>query len=38
VSVPAVPPGTRATYVKVLPRSLDDYATFSVAAALRLAA
>jgi carbon-monoxide dehydrogenase medium subunit len=36
VRVPAVPPGTRAVYLKVLPRSLDDYATVSVAAALRL--
>jgi len=36
VRVPAVAAGTRATYLKFLPRSLDDYATVSVAAALRL--
>ena len=36
VRVPPVAPGTRATYLKFLPRSLDDYATVSVAAALRL--
>ncbi|HZP95400.1 MAG TPA: xanthine dehydrogenase family protein subunit M [Candidatus Limnocylindria bacterium] len=36
VSVPPVVAGTRATYVKFLPASLDDYATVSVAAAVRL--
>jgi aerobic carbon-monoxide dehydrogenase medium subunit len=38
VRVPPVAPGTRATYLKYLPRSQDDYATVSVAAALRLGA
>ncbi len=37
VRLPALAPGTRATYVKFLPRTEDDYATVSVAAALRLA-
>ena len=36
IRVPAVAKGTRATYVKFLPGSKDDYATVSVAAALRL--
>jgi len=36
VRVPAVPPGTRATYVKFLPKTADDYATVSVAAAVRM--
>ena len=38
VRVPALAPGTRATYVKFLPQTADDYATVSVAATLRLAA
>ena len=37
VIVPLLAPGTRATYVKFLPRTADDYATVSVAAAMRLA-
>jgi carbon-monoxide dehydrogenase medium subunit len=37
VRFPALAPGTRATYLKFLPRTADDYATVSVAAALRLA-
>ena len=37
VIVPPLAPGTRATYVKFLPRTADDYATVSVAAAMRLA-
>ncbi len=36
IHVPAVPPGTRSTYVKFLPRTHDDYATVSVAATLRM--
>jgi carbon-monoxide dehydrogenase medium subunit len=36
VYLPPLAPGTRTTYVKFLPRSQDDYATVSVAAALRL--
>ena len=36
VRIPPVVAGTRATYQKFLPRSQDDYATVSVAAALRL--
>ena len=36
IRVPAVAAGTRATYVKFLPGSQDDYATVSVAATLRL--
>jgi carbon-monoxide dehydrogenase medium subunit len=36
IHVPALPAGTRATYVKFLPRTHDDYATVSVAAALRM--
>ncbi len=37
VRLPALVAGTRATYVKFLPRTEDDYATVSVAAALRVA-
>ena len=37
VIVPPLAPRTRATYVKFLPRTADDYATVSVAAAVRLA-
>jgi carbon-monoxide dehydrogenase medium subunit len=37
VHVPPLAPGTRATYVKFLPRTEDDYATISVAAAVRVA-
>ena len=37
VRFPALTAGTRATYLKFLPRTADDYATVSVAAALRLA-
>jgi len=36
VHVPPLPAGTRATYVKFLPRTQDDYATVSVAATLRM--
>ena len=36
VRVPPLAAGTRATYVKFLPRTADDYATVSVAATLRL--
>jgi carbon-monoxide dehydrogenase medium subunit len=36
VHVPPLAPGTRATYLKFLPRTHDDYATVSVAAAVRL--
>ena len=36
IRLPPVKPGTRATYVKFLPRTQDDYATVSVAAMLRL--
>lgn len=36
VRVPPLPSGTRATYVKFLPRTADDYATVAVAARLRL--
>jgi aerobic carbon-monoxide dehydrogenase medium subunit len=36
IQLPPLAPGTRATYVKFLPRTHDDYATVSVAAALRL--
>lgn len=36
VRLPALAPGTRATYLKFLPRTADDYATVSVAATLRL--
>jgi aerobic carbon-monoxide dehydrogenase medium subunit len=38
IRLPALGPGTRAAYMKFLPRTADDYATVSVAAALRLAA
>ncbi len=38
VDLPALPAGTRVTYKKFLPRTQDDYATVSVAAALRLGA
>ena len=37
VVVPPLAPRTRATYVKFLPRTADDYATVAVAAAMRLA-
>jgi carbon-monoxide dehydrogenase medium subunit len=37
VVLPPVPPGTRATYLKFLPKTADDYATVSVAATMRLA-
>ena len=37
VRLPPLEPGTRATYLKFLPKTADDYATVSVAAALRLA-
>jgi carbon-monoxide dehydrogenase medium subunit len=36
VRLPPLPEGTRATYVKFLPRTQDDYATVSVGATLRL--
>lgn len=36
VHLPPLAPGTRATYLKFLPRTADDYATVSVAVALRL--
>jgi carbon-monoxide dehydrogenase medium subunit len=36
VRIPPLPAGTRATYVKFLPRSHDDYATIGVAASMRL--
>jgi aerobic carbon-monoxide dehydrogenase medium subunit len=36
VRLPPLPAGTRATYEKFLPRTHDDYATVSVAAALQL--
>jgi len=36
IRLPALAPGTRATYQKFLPRTHDDYATVSVAATLRL--
>jgi carbon-monoxide dehydrogenase medium subunit len=36
IRLPPLPPGTRATYLKFLPRTHDDYATVSVAATLRL--
>jgi carbon-monoxide dehydrogenase medium subunit len=38
VRLPPLAAGTRATYLKFLPRTADDYATVSVAATLRLAA
>lgn len=37
VRFPALAGGTRATYLKYLPQTADDYATVSVAATLRLA-
>jgi carbon-monoxide dehydrogenase medium subunit len=37
VRFPALAAGTRATYVKFLPQTADDYATVSVAAVMRLA-
>ena len=37
VRLPALAPSTRATYLKFLPQTADDYATVSVAATLRLA-
>jgi aerobic carbon-monoxide dehydrogenase medium subunit len=36
IALPPLTPGTRATYVKFLPRTADDYATVSVAATLQL--
>jgi carbon-monoxide dehydrogenase medium subunit len=36
IRVPPLAAGTRATYVKFLPRTQDDYATVSVAATLRV--
>ena len=36
VHLPALAPGTRTVYLKFLPRTHDDYATVSVAAAIRL--
>ncbi len=36
VRIPALPAGSRTTYVKFLPRTEDDYATVAVAARLRL--
>ncbi len=36
IHLPPLAPGTRATYLKFLPRTQDDYATVSVAASLRL--
>ena len=38
IELPPLPAGTRVTYKKFLPRTQDDYATVSVAAALRLGA
>jgi carbon-monoxide dehydrogenase medium subunit len=38
IDLPALPAGTRVTYKKFLPRTQDDYATVSVAAALRIGA
>jgi carbon-monoxide dehydrogenase medium subunit len=37
VRFPALAPGVRATYLKFLPQTADDYATVSVAATLRFA-
>jgi carbon-monoxide dehydrogenase medium subunit len=37
VVLPPLAPGTRATYLKFLPRTADDYATVSVAATMRIA-
>src|SRR5207247_5023811 len=36
VQLPPLPAGTRATYEKFLPRTRDDYATVSVAAAVQI--
>ncbi len=36
VRLPALTPGSRAVYLKFLPRSADDYATVAVAARIRL--
>lgn len=36
IRLPALPPEVRTTYIKFLPRTEDDYATVSVAAALRV--
>ena len=36
IDLPPLPAGTRVTYKKFLPRTQDDYATVSVAAALRM--
>jgi carbon-monoxide dehydrogenase medium subunit len=36
IDLPPLPSGTRVTYKKFLPRTQDDYATVSVAAALRV--
>ncbi|MBV8714729.1 MAG: xanthine dehydrogenase family protein subunit M [Chloroflexi bacterium] len=38
IDLPPLAPGTRVTYKKFLPRTQDDYATVSVAAALRIGA
>lgn len=38
VILPSLEPGTRATYLKFLPRTADDYATVSVAAIVRFTA
>lgn len=38
IDLPPLPSGTRVTYKKFLPRTQDDYATVSVAAALRVGA
>ena len=38
VLLPPLAPGTRATYLKFLPKTADDYATVSVAATMRLSA
>jgi len=38
IDLPPLPAGTRVTYKKFLPRTQDDYATVSVAAALRVGA
>src|SRR5206468_2713954 len=35
IRVPALAPGTHATYLKFLPQTADDYATVSVAATMR---
>ncbi len=38
IRIPALPAGTKTTYVKFLPRTEDDYATVAVAARLRIGA